>query len=222
MAEVGNAWDGQTYDQHVREKYGELGPLPDTVDTDWESDLQGSGGPPVGRVVVISTGKSNWVRDHTVSRGSEFLADMQDEKDSFSYQLSRVIQKQPVPDEKKSKGGNPLDPSTYIKASAFPTPSTPLTKPVAQLPALYSSSLVTQSDDPSDQMALVFPDWKVCMELGNSEPGAQSLWDNVLSGTLGRAGRPLQNNGDGVDRRRSYVMPYRAIVLLCTCCARLC
>lgn len=66
VPEVGNAWDGKTYDQYVLEKYGDLGPLPPTVDTDWESDLAGSGGPPVGRVVVISTGKSNWLRDHTV------------------------------------------------------------------------------------------------------------------------------------------------------------
>jgi len=67
VAAIGNAWDGKTYDEYILEKYGELGALPDTVDTDWESDLPGSGGPPVGRVVVISTGKSNWVRDHTVS-----------------------------------------------------------------------------------------------------------------------------------------------------------
>jgi hypothetical protein len=69
IAEIGNAWDGKTYDEYILEKYGEvgLGQLPDTVETDWESDLPGSGGPPVGRVVVISTGKSNWVRDHVVS-----------------------------------------------------------------------------------------------------------------------------------------------------------
>lgn len=128
-----------------------------------------------------------------------------------------MLAKQPAGEGKKNKDGNPLIPSTYIKPSAFPTPSTPLTKPVTQLPSLYSSSLVSQSDDPQDQMALVFPDWKVCMEVENSEAGAQSLWDNVLAGTIDRAGRPLQNGGEGVERRRSYVMPYRAIVLLCEC-----
>ncbi len=117
--------------------------------------------------------------------------------------------------EKKSKGGNPLEPSTYIKPSAFPTPSTPLSKPVTQRPALYSSSMVSQSDDPTDQMALVFPDWKVCLEVENSPEGAKALWDGALSGTLGRAGRLLQNEGEGVERRRSWVLPYRAIVLLC-------
>lgn len=74
-AELGNAWDGKTYDDYVAEKYGHLDQLPDTVETDWESDLAGSGGPPVGRVVVISTGKSNWVRDHVVSYSTSITSD---------------------------------------------------------------------------------------------------------------------------------------------------
>lgn len=69
VAEIGNAWNGKTYPEYVLEKYGDLGELPEGFDTDWESDLPGSGGPPVGRVVVISTGKSNWLRDHVVSDG---------------------------------------------------------------------------------------------------------------------------------------------------------
>lgn len=68
IAEAGNAWSGKTYEEYVDDKYGDLGTLPSAIDTDWESDLAGSGGPNVARVVVISTGKSNWVRDHTVSR----------------------------------------------------------------------------------------------------------------------------------------------------------
>lgn len=66
-AQIGNAWDGKTYDEYVEDNYGCLEGMPDTVEQDWETDLAGSGGPPVGRVVVISTGKSNWLRDHVVS-----------------------------------------------------------------------------------------------------------------------------------------------------------
>ncbi|GMK57732.1 hypothetical protein CspeluHIS016_0405660 [Cutaneotrichosporon spelunceum] len=202
-AQIGNAWDGKTYDEYVEDKYGCLEGMPATVEQDWESDLAGSGGPPVGRVVVVSTGKSNWLRDHV------------EEEAGLSYKINQVLLEQPNT-AKKSKGGNPLDPSTYIKASAFPTPSSPFTKPVAQLPALYSSSMVSQSEAPTDQMTIVFPDWKVCLEVENSREGAQALWDGALSGTLGRAGHLLQKNGAGVERRRSYVLPYRAIVLLCS------
>ncbi|BEJ17647.1 hypothetical protein CspHIS471_0610480 [Cutaneotrichosporon sp. HIS471] len=202
-AQIGNAWDGKTYEEYVEDKYGNIEGMPDMVEQDWESDLPGSGGPPVGRVVVISTGKSNWLRDHV------------EEEEGLAHQINEVLLEQPST-EKKSKGGNPLDPSTYVKASAFPTPSSPFTKPVTQLPALYSSSMVSQSDDPTDQMTIVFPDWKVCLEVENSREGAQSLWDGAMSGTLGRAGRLLQKDGEGVERRRSFVLPYRAIVLLCS------
>jgi hypothetical protein len=61
------AWGGKTYEEYAMEKYGEFEGLPEGFDTDWDSHLAGSGGVPRGRVVVISTGKSDWVRDHTVS-----------------------------------------------------------------------------------------------------------------------------------------------------------
>lgn len=63
---VAEAWDGKTYSQYVEDRYGDLGSLPNGFDTDWESELAGSGNPPEGRLVVVSTGKSDWVRDHTV------------------------------------------------------------------------------------------------------------------------------------------------------------
>ena len=67
VVDAGRIWDGLTYDEYVQENYGDLGQLPSGFDQDWDTDLFGSGGPPRGRVVVISTGKSDWERDHTVS-----------------------------------------------------------------------------------------------------------------------------------------------------------
>lgn len=117
----------------------------------------------------------------------------------------------------KAKDGNPLKPSTYIKPSEFPPPSQPLTEPIKTQPALYSSSLVSQSDDCKDQTVLVFPDWKFVNDVENSGEGAKALYDTELGSTVGRAGLTLSNGGgsDGVFRKRSHVMPYRAIVLLC-------
>lgn len=60
-------WDGKEYEQYVMDKYGDLGELPAGFEQDWETDLMGSGGPPRGRIAVISTGKSDWERDHYVS-----------------------------------------------------------------------------------------------------------------------------------------------------------
>lgn len=56
-----------TYPQYVMERYGDLGELPAGFDTDWETELAGSAAGGRGRVVVISTGKSDWERDHFVS-----------------------------------------------------------------------------------------------------------------------------------------------------------
>lgn len=60
------AWDGQSYDEYVLARYGELRDLPVAKEVDWDTDLAGSAQGGRGRVVVISTGKSDWVRDHTV------------------------------------------------------------------------------------------------------------------------------------------------------------
>lgn len=60
-------WDGKTYPDYVMERYGDLGELPPGFDVDWDTDLAGSAAGGRGKVVVISTGKSDWERDHVVS-----------------------------------------------------------------------------------------------------------------------------------------------------------
>ncbi|KAL7419248.1 hypothetical protein Q5752_006085 [Cryptotrichosporon argae] len=203
LAEVGNAWNGKTYADYVAEKYGDLGALPAGFDTDWESDLVGSGGAPSGRVVIVSTGKSDWERDHV------------DEKDGFPHKLNKYIESIFSGGGKGPKA-DASNPASAVSASQFPPPSATLNAPISVPPSLFSSSLLTQSDDPEDQTALVFPDWKVTLEVENSAAGAKALWDGALAGTLGRAGRALAGAGAGVERRRSYVLPYRALVLLCS------
>lgn len=66
IVEVGQPWSGKPYDQYVQDTYGDLGEYPSAVDTDWDSDLAGSAQGGRGRVVVVSTGKSDWERDHYV------------------------------------------------------------------------------------------------------------------------------------------------------------
>lgn len=56
----------EQYTKAVEERYGDLGSLPKGLDIDWESELAGSAKGGRGRIVVVSTGKSDWPRDHTV------------------------------------------------------------------------------------------------------------------------------------------------------------
>ena len=66
-------WGGKSYEEYVLDRYGDLGELPEGFDTDWESELAGSAQGGRGRVVVVSTGKSDWERDHTVCRQTSLI-----------------------------------------------------------------------------------------------------------------------------------------------------
>ena len=67
IIDAGLPWDGKPYDQYVENTYGDFDFFPSAIDTDWDSALPGSGGCPRGRVVVVSTGKSDWEHNHLVS-----------------------------------------------------------------------------------------------------------------------------------------------------------
>ncbi|ORX37377.1 Sucrase/ferredoxin-like-domain-containing protein [Kockovaella imperatae] len=223
IAESGQIWDGKSYRDYVMDKYGDLGELPKGFDTDWDSELAGSGQPARGRVVVISTGKSNWERDHTVGSFSFFfdsvatLKCVQDEKDSFAYQLDQYLQT--LPANKAGKGPKrTVDFDTRPPLDQFIAPVAPIAEAQLAPPSLYSSSLISQADDPEDQSVLVFPDWKVVHEVENTREGAERLYQDALRGGLGKAGEASQSESDreGVGRKRSWVLPYRAVILLCS------
>lgn len=125
-------------------------------------------------------------------------ADEQDDKSILSHHLNNQLSAQ---DQSKP----PVDssPVTYIAARTELAP-----------PSVYSSSLISQSTDPADQSLLVFPDWKIIHELENSPAGAQEIWDGLLAPGIGRSGRKSQQIAT-VGRRRSWTLPYRALILLC-------
>lgn len=123
---------------------------------------------------------------------------IQDDTSLLSHHLHNQISGQPVPEV-------PSDDSTLPYVA---------TRTDKLLPSIYSSSLISQSTDPTDQSLLIFPDWKVVHELENSESGAQEIWDGILAPGTGRSGQKSMN-AETVGRRRSWTLPYRAVVLLC-------
>jgi len=72
IIESGGPWDGKPYRDYIDDRYGDLGEWPDSIETDWESELAGSAQGGRGRVVVVSTAKSDWERDHYVNPWSSF------------------------------------------------------------------------------------------------------------------------------------------------------
>ena len=67
VVEIGRPWSGKPYQEYVQDTYGSLGDWPDSIETDWDSELAGSSQGGRGRIAVVSTGKSDWERDHYVS-----------------------------------------------------------------------------------------------------------------------------------------------------------
>lgn len=67
VVEIGRPWSGKPYSEYVQDTYGSLADWPDSIETDWDSELAGSSQGGRGRVAVVSTGKSDWERDHYVS-----------------------------------------------------------------------------------------------------------------------------------------------------------
>ena len=85
------------------------------------------------------------------------------------------------------------------------TPRTELesTSPDAKQPptSLFSSSLISQSPDEDKESVMIFPEWEIVAEVPNSSTGAKE----VLGGLNGRK-----------NELKSWTLPYRAVVLLCS------
>lgn len=70
---------------------------------------------------------------------------------------------------------------------------------------LFSSSLVSQSREGHRETVLALPDWKVVLDVENSRAGAEGVLRDLVVRMEG-----------GKEGRRTWTLPYRAVVLLCT------
>jgi hypothetical protein len=97
------------------------------------------------------------------------------------------------------KNGLPQGISETPLADLNPSPSK---EPVKQPPtSLFSSSLISQSADDDQESVMIFPEWKIICEVANSSAGARA----VLDGLVGQR-----------TQLKSWTLPYRAVVLLCS------
>ncbi|KAK1925464.1 Sucrase/ferredoxin-like-domain-containing protein [Papiliotrema laurentii] len=154
--------------------------------------------------------EQDWESDLAGS-GSAPRGRLVDEESGLAHKLHKYVSTLSLPDDNGSKPKGKPKVEDYVK------PATDISAPSLPPPSSYSSSLISQSDDPEDQTVLVFPDWKVVHEVENTIEGAESLYSHVLRAGLGRAGERLQGDArEGTGRLSSWVMPYRAVVLLCS------
>lgn len=94
-------------------------------------------------------------------------------------------------------------------------------QPTPEIPGVYSTdsasklSVLASSVEPSDHSegktsVLVFPDFKLIDHVPVNKVGAQGLYDHALSPEVGLSGG--ETNSQGL---KSWVLPYKAVVLLC-------
>lgn len=141
--------------------------------------------------VVISTGKIDWDREITETKGS--LA---------SY-LLQVQNQSPPPAER------PLSPphanGKAVRSISGVFRSTDSTK-ISILNGSHSSI----SDDIGLDTVLVLPDYKVVADVSKSIEGAQDLWDSAVDPSIGRVGAFLEKSP-----LKTWVLPYSCVILLC-------
>jgi hypothetical protein len=147
--------------------------------------------------VVISTGKSDWIRSVTSEQGS--LA---------SY-LAAVEEAAPA----------------TLTGTGSSTPDTPPDTPTSRLPnavagifkdsethavSILNGSHDTLSKHYDHETALIFPDYKVVAGVPRSLDGARDLWRNSVNPSV-----PRHGSSSGSSAVKSWVIPYACVILIC-------
>jgi hypothetical protein len=181
--------------------------------------------------LVVSTGKSDWPHDHT------------EDETGLSHHLTRALLESegitpgpPPPEDQGKKGDKPAPPppasapvpdlskqpgqvdlvvgKNGLPQGIYETPDTtgaaaePSKSSIPKQPGtmLFSSSLVSQSHEGHRETVLSIPDWKVVVDVTNDIEGARGVLTDLVAHQEG------EDNGG----RRTWTLPYRAVVLLCT------
>ncbi|KAI0774168.1 Sucrase/ferredoxin-like-domain-containing protein [Fomes fomentarius] len=178
-------------------------------DVDHETEMLGSV-KPYGRQIVISTGKSDWVREVTDAKGT--LAAHISSVDSSGVSNGGAKEKEKDKDKAKKnkasddKPANGAPPSAHV-AGVFDADPTKYKKVT-----ILNGSHRTVSDDHAKETVLVFPDYKVVTEIAASQPGAEELWNHALSPAVGLHAVPRDTTETSV---KSWFLPYSCVILLC-------
>ncbi|ELU45943.1 sucrase/ferredoxin-like domain-containing protein [Rhizoctonia solani AG-1 IA] len=159
---------------------------PNRFDVDLSSDMLGSV-KPYGRQVVISTGKSDWVREVT------------EESNSLAEHLNNVH-------------GKLVSSSTARPSKSEGAPAGVFTASDSTRLSVLNGSHREVGCAPKTHTVLVFPDYKLVKDVPATTEGASELWKAVLDPAVGIEGKP--SGADPPTRNRlpqttRQQMPYR-------------
>ncbi|KAG5343019.1 hypothetical protein C0989_000009 [Termitomyces sp. Mn162] len=159
-----------------------------TIDT--ESPLLGSI-KPYRRQVVISTGKTDWDREVTETRGS--LAALL----SGAKNVTNLPIAEPTP---------PATPSR----KAVRTPAGVFRSSDSTRISILNGSHNTIADDIDQETVLVFPDFTCVTNIPRTREGARGLWEWAVD--------PAVERGNAIVEKspfKTWILPYSCVILLC-------
>lgn len=135
--------------------------------------------------IVISTGKSDWDREITDTKGS------------LAHYLSQV--------ETKVTPSPPVDSRLKRVPGVFNSSDSTKT-------SILNGSHHTLCEDPLQQTVLIFPDYKLVTEVSCTAQGARDFWDYCIDPHSPGAGSGGLLEKSPMN---SWVIPYSCVILLC-------
>ncbi|EJF61143.1 hypothetical protein DICSQDRAFT_61143 [Dichomitus squalens LYAD-421 SS1] len=172
-------------------------------DVDRETDMLGSV-KPYGRQIVISTGKTDWVREVTDAAGT-LAAHFSDVASGGGH---KDKQKDKGKDKSKSKKAEDKSGNGPSVAGVFNANPSKLKRVT-----IINGSHRTVSEDHSKETVLVFPDWKVLTEVEPTRAGAEALYEHSVSPSLPLFAPPPPEKAGSL---KSWILPYSCVILLCS------
>ncbi|KAF5387799.1 hypothetical protein D9615_000185 [Tricholomella constricta] len=164
---------------------------PDRFDIDRESQMLGSV-KPFRRQVVISTGKSDWDREVTETKGS------------LAALLLGAQNHANLPIAEPTPPATPAPKAVRSSAGVFrSSDSTRI--------SILNGSHNTMSDDIDQETVLVFPDYTLVADVPRTREGARGLWENAVDPGIERGGAILEKMPF-----KTWVLPYSCVILLCS------
>ncbi|SCV67976.1 BQ2448_97 [Microbotryum intermedium] len=210
----------------------ELESYPKGFDVDLDSEMLGSVNH-YGRQVLISTGKSDWEREVTDDADSlpgllkhayELATIRSDGGRTGTGLLTKAIQKlkvkkgenAPLPEGSVYKGVYPsiaAIPSIKVSTSSETPETTQAVKAIATSRlSILTGSYLSNSHEDDDHSVIVLPDFKIVHHVSAKASSAESFVGSHLHPSVPRPGLSSLTS----SKTRSYPLPYRALVLICS------
>ncbi|GAA5821872.1 hypothetical protein JCM3770_000627 [Rhodotorula araucariae] len=188
-------------DEHDAAEY------PKGFDMDLESTMLG-GLQAYGRQILVSTGKSDWIRE--VTDDAESIPGLVrvsfDEMAAAGTPSPGLVGRLGEKLFKKKEDGEGELPGVH-PSSAAPPPDVAVSSKLSVL----ASSFISSSHEGHRESVIVLPDYKVVHEVEASRAAADELVKNYLRPEAGRAG-----TGSLSGSLRSWPLPYHCVILLCS------